>query len=139
MCGLTSQVGLVRLYAMSEARRSAYVTTSQPSAWVSSITPVSDWTAEVVGDESGWELVARWWGYADDPPGRRAPREVVIRATDALAPNAITGVSGRARGGDGTGCGECRRRGERGYCDLLHPGLVDVGRRYQVPCRSNNT
>jgi hypothetical protein len=57
--------------------------------WVAAINPPPDWTAEMTGRESGWELAARWWGYAEDRPSRKGPREVVIRAAEDISPEAL--------------------------------------------------
>lgn len=79
-------------------RHEPKITRQHPEPWVSALDRSPDWTVSARADEAGWQIEARWWGYADDPPGPLAgPREVVIRATtpDVLKRGVTSGVMRR--------------------------------------------
>lgn len=80
---------------MDESRSPALVRGESLPAWVAALDPSPDWAISTAAEESGWQIEARWWGYADDPARPKAgPREVVIRAAndDVLRRGVTSGV-----------------------------------------------
>jgi hypothetical protein len=83
---------------VEKRQRPVAVTGMPPAPWVAALVPSPDWTISTTAEEAGWQIEARWWGFADDPPGPLAgPREVVIRATtpDGLRRGVTSGVMRR--------------------------------------------
>jgi hypothetical protein len=88
----------VKVLAVDRRQRAAEVSNTPPAPWIAALDPSPDWTISNMAEEAGWQIEARWWGYADDPPAPLAgPREVVIRATtpDVLKRGVTSGVMRR--------------------------------------------
>ncbi|MGY1710858.1 hypothetical protein ACI8AC_15240 [Geodermatophilus sp. SYSU D00758] len=91
---------------------------------------------EIHRSEAGWQIAARWWGYADDPPGEvPGPREVLIQPAQDIRPEVLrrgvtTGVMRRLERHLGNMAAEfAEKRGEqadREYVETLAAALAEL-------------
>ncbi|SOD72695.1 hypothetical protein SAMN05892883_2048 [Jatrophihabitans sp. GAS493] len=59
-------------------------------AWTQGLKPQPDWAIENSDvSEEGWEVCVRWWGSASDDAPAQGPKEVIIRPTSELTPEAL--------------------------------------------------
>ncbi len=109
---------------------------NKPSAAFPPAKPDPDWCLEICRSEAGWQIAARWWGYADEPPGEvPGPREVLIRAAEDIRPEVLrrgvtTGVMRRLERHLGDMALEyAAKRGEaadREYVEALAAALAEL-------------